>query len=78
MRKTFKIGEAAVGGIIAVETAPRNVFIVKCLDSESKEPITWRYVYGYGGLETHLMEITSPFHAERIVTYFKTKLELTL
>jgi hypothetical protein len=76
MRKTFKIGEEAVGGIMAVETAPRNVFIVKCLDSVSKEPITWRYVYDYSGLETHLMEITTSFYAERIVTYFKTKSKL--
>lgn len=74
MIKTFKIGESAKGGIIQVSTRPRNVFEVKVMDYNTKEPLHWRFVYGLNELESYLeQDITTSFWAEKITTYFKSK-----
>jgi hypothetical protein len=72
--KTWKIGEYAMGGIIRVSTKPRGVFSVECIDWDTKEIIQWRYVHGYDELTDILEDLSTSYYADKIVTYFKTKL----
>jgi hypothetical protein len=74
MIKTFKIGEEALGGIVQITTRPRNVFEVKCLDYNTKEVVTWRYVHGFDELEEYCEDISTPYWADKIVDFFKDKL----
>lgn len=71
MIKTFKIGESAIGGIIKVSTRPKNVFEVECLDYNSKERVTWRFVYGFDELQEYCEEISTSYWADQIVSHFK-------
>jgi len=73
MIKTFKIGEEAIGGIVQVSTRPRNVFEVKIMDYNTKEPLRWRFVFGHEELESYLNEFTTPYWVDKIITYFKEK-----
>ena len=75
MTKTFKIGEEAIGGIIQVSTRPKNVFDVKCLDYETKEIISWRFVFGLEELQEYCEDLSTPYWADQIVSYFKNKLK---
>jgi hypothetical protein len=74
MKKTFKIGEYAVGGIIRVSTRPRGVFSVECIDWNSKEVIGLRYVHGLDELFDALEYWTTFYFADKIVAHFKKKL----
>jgi|APGre2960657373_1045057.scaffolds.fasta_scaffold791043_1 hypothetical protein len=74
MKKTFKIGEYAVGGIIRVSTQPRGVFSVECIDWNTKEVIGLRYVHGFDELFDSLEYLTTFYFADKIVAHFKKKL----
>lgn len=75
MVKSWKIGESALGGIIRVSTKPRGVFSVECIDWDTKEVVRWRYAHGYDELTDILEDISTSYYADKIVTYFKTKLK---
>jgi hypothetical protein len=74
MKKTFKIGEYAMGGIIRVSTKPHGVFSVECIDWDTKEVIQWRYVHGFDELFKFLECLTTFYFADKIVAHFKKKL----
>lgn len=73
--KSWKIGECAIGGVVQISTRPRGVFEVKCLDYNDKSTIAWRFVHGYDELQSYLEEISTSYYADKMTTYFKTKLQ---
>lgn len=77
MIKTFKVGEYSVGGIIKISTRPRGVFQVKIIDSQTKALVHWRFVHGLDELKDYLEEISTPFWADKMVTEFKKKLDVS-
>lgn len=71
-KKTYKIGEYAIGGIIAVETTKTSARVI-CKDYNSKEVIsdmtfTNEQIYdeGYNPLMQHLNDLTTSYYAETI------------
>jgi len=78
-KKQFKIGEYAIGGIIAVEITGK-VIQVKALDYNTKKEVS-----GYSGsvvaterqaqwkLDNLLNEITSSYYASKVMDWVKTK-----
>jgi len=69
MKKTFKIGEYAIGGIIQVEIKTDKV-IVSCLDWDTKQ-VVHKGLFNnspvsFWGLKEYLLEITSSYHAEGV------------
>jgi hypothetical protein len=71
MQKTFKIGEAAIGGIVEVKTRNKGVFEVTCYDWNTKEKVSWRYVFGLQELKEFIEQISTSYWADQIVTHFK-------
>lgn len=74
MIKTFKIGEEAIGGIVQISTRPRNVFEVKVMDYNTKEPMHWRFVFGQDELENYLNKLTTPYWVDKMITEINKKL----
>jgi hypothetical protein len=72
MMKSFKIGEQAIGGVIQVNSRPRGVYQVKCIDHYTKQVVAWRFVYGLDELESYLEEVSTPYWADKMMTYITT------
>lgn len=75
MKKTFKIGESAIGGIIRVtknikRQTNQDVCSVEIIDWDSKKVIQWRYVYGADEMYNFLSEITTHYWADKITKHF--------
>ncbi len=70
MKKTFKIGEEAIGGIITVSTVSKGAFKVECKDYYTKEVVRWRYAYNFRDLVNYLEECSTHYHADRISKFF--------
>jgi hypothetical protein len=78
-KKQFKIGERAVGGIIAVEITGK-VIQIKALDYYSKEEVSsgsgmsdernvqWK-------LDSYLNDLTTSYYADKIMTWIKSKVK---
>jgi hypothetical protein len=76
-KKQFKIGERAIGGIIAVEITGK-VIQIKALDYFSKKEVSsgsmvaterqaqWK-------VDNYLNQLTSSYYADKILTWIKTK-----
>lgn len=78
MKKQFKIGEYAVGGIISVESY-KDMIKVEALDYITKEPIlSDRFHTEISGclnqIEDFLFELTTSYHTDRIMNFIKTKI----
>ena len=76
-KKTFKIGEYAVGGIISVEITGK-VIQVKALDWNSKEEVSTGSVMSderqaQWKLDSYLNELTSSYYADKVLNWIKTK-----
>ena len=70
MRKTFKIGEYALGGIVTVEVDNNAQITVQCKDWETKQPILtglFDFVDKYK-LQMWLEdEVTTAYYADKII-----------
>lgn len=77
MKKQFKIGEYAIGGIINVETK-NDVLKVEALDYVSKNVVmedkfhTQNYDF-VNQVDNFLHELTTSYYADKILTYIKDK-----
>jgi hypothetical protein len=78
--KQFKIGEYAIGGIIKVditkEESDRSLIEVKALDWNTKRILMadWAetdHVKWYNQILNTLNEMTSSYHADRVMSYIK-------
>ena len=69
MKKTFKIGEYAIGGIIQVEIVSNLMIVIKALDWDSKEVIACDSSERQSYIESKLYEWTSCYYADKIMEY---------
>ena len=79
-KKTFKIGECAVGGIIAVEITGKLIQI-KALDYYSKKEVSSGSAMSDEQdtprkLDNYLNDLTTSYYADKIMTWIKSKVEL--
>jgi hypothetical protein len=72
MTKQFKIGEYAIGGIIRVSKAKGHVTI-QALDWDTKEVLIDRRFFDWGeeAMSNCLNDLTSSYHADKILDYIK-------
>ena len=77
MKKQFKIGEYAVGGIIAVEILPKHVTI-NALEYHTKRPIPFCWESfkhdEVSDMDECLNRLTTSYHADKILTFIKQKM----
>jgi hypothetical protein len=78
--KQFKIGERAVGGIIKVDVTGKAVSLIRieCLDWNSKKVVqsgtaTTDDPDAYRKVDVFLNEITSSYHADKVMEWLKSK-----
>jgi len=76
-KKQFKIGECAVGGIIAVEITGK-VIQVKALDYNSKKEVSTGSVMSderqaQWKLDNYLNDLTTSYYAGKVLDWIKTK-----
>ena len=86
-KKQFKIGECAVGGIIAVECTKERI-IVNVLDFYTKKQALAPLSLAYAGsnaydntlienhIDNYLNEITTYYYAEKIMNWIKSNVKL--
>ncbi len=77
MKKQFKIGEYAIGGIIAIEEK-NDVVKIEALDYVSKNPVmsdvfNLNMRDSLNQIDHFLNELTTSYYADKILTYIKTK-----
>ena len=75
--KQFKIGERAVGGIIKVDVTGK-IIQIKCLEWFSKKEVqsgtaTTDDPDAYRKVDVFLNEVTSSYHADKIMEWLKSK-----
>jgi hypothetical protein len=80
-KKQFKIGERAVGGIIAVEITGK-VISIKALDYFSKREVSTGSAISTdrgaeNKLDFYLNELTTSYYADKILNWIKSKTEFT-
>jgi hypothetical protein len=76
MKKTFKIGEYAIGGIIAVEINKGQVKIA-AKDWDTKAVIrnsTFSPAVGMMTIEMYLNDLTTCYYADKVMDYIKKSL----
>ena len=79
-KKSFKIGECAVGGIIQVELKGK-MLSVKALDYNSKREVQSGSILtdeynAYWKTMNYLNELTSSYYADKIMKFIESKTEL--
>lgn len=79
-KKQFKIGECAVGGIIAVEITKDSIY-VKALDYYSKKEVSKNaisidYTNAERFLDNYLNDLTTSYYAGKIMDWIKTKVKI--
>ena len=77
MKKQFKIGEYAIGGIINVETK-NDVMKIEALDYVSKNVVMEDkfHMQNYNfinQIDSFLNELTTSYYADKIINYIKDK-----
>lgn len=78
MRKQFKIGEYAIGGIIAIESKG-DIIKVDALDYVSKQPVLSDVFHiersGYlHQIENFLFQLTTSYYTDKIMEFIKSKM----
>lgn len=78
--KKFKIGEYAIGGIIQVDIKGKTLQI-KALDYYSQKEVMSGSIMtdeydAYWKAKNYLNELTSSYHADKIMEYIKSKATL--
>ena len=79
-KKQFKIGECAVGGIIAVEITGK-VIQIKALDYYSKKEVSSGSAMSDDShcaqkLDNYLNDLTTSYYAGKVLDWIKSKVEL--
>ena len=79
-KKSFKIGDCAVGGIIQVELKGK-LLSVKALDYYSKNEVVSGSILtdeynAYWKTMNYLNELTSSYYADKIMKFIESKTEL--
>jgi hypothetical protein len=76
-KKQFKIGEYAVGGIIAVEVVgfAGDIIQIKALDYNSKKVVKEKTFVSPREMEVdfYLNDLTSSYYAGKVLDWIKTK-----
>jgi hypothetical protein len=80
-KKQFKIGECAVGGIIAVEITGKRIDI-KALDYNSKKVVnSSAFLTDYSNCEryidNYLNDLTTSYYAGKVLDWIKSKVALS-
>ncbi len=79
-KKQFKIGEYAVGGIIAVEVTAENI-IVNALDWNSKKPVLAEMKLPKSmpdvlhNIDCYLWDLTTSYYAGKVMDWIKTQIK---
>ena len=76
MKKTFKIGEYALGGIIEVNIN-KGVVDISVKDWDTKEELRSRTTYPFDEYRMRRfleLEITTPYYTDKVIEYIKKKL----
>ena len=81
IRKSFKIGECAVGGILEIEI--RGTYVtINALDYNTKKQVVAPLsvsIYGDNylhNLECYLLDLTTSYYADKIMTWIKKQVNL--
>ena len=80
-KKQFKIGECAVGGIIAVECTNNNV-TVNALDYYSKKSVVTPLRLSVNtpndlhNVECYIWELTTSYYTSKIIDWIKEKIQM--
>jgi hypothetical protein len=81
-KKTFKIGECAVGGIIVAEVVgfSGDIVQIKALDWNTKKVVSENLVMSternaQWKLDNYLNELTTSYYASKILDWIKTKVK---
>lgn len=84
MKKTFKIGEYAKGGIVEVEIND-NICTVTCKDLRSKEVVEQRTFNANTNREAALeldlylaTEVTTSYYAEKMIEFIKANMTFAI
>lgn len=76
-KKQFKIGECAIGGIIAVETFPKNETVsIKALDWNSKKEVKGQ-VFSHedtSKMDWFLFDLTTSYYSGKVMDWIKSKI----
>ena len=76
-KKTFKLGEHCIGGIIEAQTDNNNNVIITVKDYDSKKILHNDSFTNEDLLADYLFEMTSSYFTEQIIDWIKTKISLT-
>lgn len=73
-KKTFKIGEYAIGGIITVESL-KGVVDVRALDWNTKEKVSENTftIEDISGMDEYLNELTSCYYTGKVLEWIKSQ-----
>ena len=77
-KKQFKIGEYAVGGIIAVETSSKNETVsIKALEWFSKREVKGQTFSNEDtrGIKEFLFDLTSSYYAGKVLDWIKANIK---
>lgn len=78
MKKQFKIGEYAYGGIISVEVNSDKI-IIDALDYQTKRPMPFSKdvfsVKDINDVDDYLNDLTTSYYADKILTEIKNHLQ---
>lgn len=75
MKKTFKIGEYAVGGIVTVDIKKDGAITIKALEYTSKAFVQGRtfLTFNHFNVVMYLNELTSSYYADTIMEWIEKK-----
>jgi hypothetical protein len=78
-KKTWKIGEYTIGGIISVEIKNKNVHI-QCLDWNTKESVRscWFLYDQTSEMDENLHDMTSSYYAGQIMEWIRSQIPQTV
>jgi hypothetical protein len=77
-KKQFKIGENAVGGIIAVETFPKNETVsIKALDWNSKREVKGQTFSNEdtSKMDWFLFDLTTSYYTSKVMDWIKANIK---
>lgn len=80
-KKTFKIGEWAIGGIVQAETKKDSVKI-NVISDATKEVIMTKTFYAnddvipYSDIDWYLFDVTSSYYSDKILTWIKAQFKI--
>lgn len=77
MKKTFKIGEYAIGGIISAEVHTNGLITIKAKDWNTKDLVSSMTAGHRAPLMEVLQDWTSSYYAEKIMDWIDAKVDFS-